>query len=212
MLKRIKTFMVAVVLLCAAPLAADDFDWSQCWCNYGAGIKQGDMMLSVDAGFNPWYGFNAFNNGGFATPTIAVDFEVAVPVWKLPFTFGGYLTADYCNYTYDDSRKYDHTRINAGASATYHMQMPPANLDLYTGLKTGVSVDFSDCYANGSFLAFDFGYNIGASWYFSDSFGVNVELGYPMCKGGVVFKFQIEKYTITSGVTGILVCNSIYCS
>lgn len=189
MFKRVKTILAVAVMLCAAPLAAKDFDWSQCWCNYGAGIKQGDMFLSLDAGFNPWYGFTAFNNGGFATPTLAVDFEVAVPVWKLPFSFGGYLTADYASFRYDGTDVYSHTRLNSGASATYHMQMPPENLDLYAGLKTGISLDFAKCYEKGCYIQFDYGYNVGASWYFSDSIGVNLELGYPMCKGGVVFKF-----------------------
>lgn len=188
MLKRIKTFFSAVVLLCAAPLVAEDFDWSQSWCNYGAGIKQGDMLLSVDAAM-PWDFFYAYNYGGWATPTLAVDFEVAVPIWKLPFSFGGYVTSGYRTYRYYDSKVYNHTLINTGASATYHVRMPPENLDLYTGIKTGISMDVSDCYENGSFIAFDWGYNIGASWYFTDTIGVNLELGYPMSKGGVVFQF-----------------------
>ena len=189
MLKRIGTVFFTVLFLAATPLAAEDFDWSQCWCNYGGGIKQGDMMLSVDAGINPWHTFDAFNNGGFATPNLAVDFEVAVPVWKLPFSFGGYLSAGYSSYNYENSVKYDHAKINTGASVTYHVQMPPKNLDVYTGLKTGISFDISDCYANGCFLGFDIGYNIGASWYFKDNTGFNLELGYPLNKCGVVFKF-----------------------
>lgn len=188
MCKKIKTLIASLILLCGSSLFAADFDWSQCWCNYGAGIEKGDKLLSLDAGF-PWDYFDAFNAGGWAIPTVAVDFQVACPVWKLPFTFGGYGYFDLQHYdVYNTS--YTFMGLSFGGCATYHVQMPPKNLDLYSGLKAGIHVDFSDFYTHNYLINFDWGYNIGASWFFTDDFGVNLELGYPINKFGVVFKFN----------------------
>lgn len=186
-MRKIKVLMAALVLLCSSSLFAKDFDWSECWCNYGAGIEKGDMLLSVDASL-PWTYFDVWNSGGWAIPTIMADFEIAQPIWKLPFSFGGYFGLGLNNYHYAVGN-YTHGLIYTGGSATYHMQMPVENLDLYSGIKTGVLIDFSKYYSNGAHFAFDFGFNMGASWFFSEGFGVNLELGYPMCKAGVVFKF-----------------------
>lgn len=186
MCKKIKVFVISTVLFCTS-LFASDFDWSQCWCNYGAGIKKGDKILTVDAGV-PWTYFDSFNSGGWAIPEITVDFQVACPIWKLPFTFGGYGSIGYEKYCYDYG-DFSHFLTSFGGSATYHVRMPPKNLDLYSGLKIGILMDFSDYYRSGHNFSFDWGYNIGASWYFSDEFGVNLELGYPLNRFGMVFKF-----------------------
>ena len=50
MCKKLITLFASVVLLCSTSLFAGDFDWSKCWCNYGAGIQKGDKTLAVDAG------------------------------------------------------------------------------------------------------------------------------------------------------------------
>ncbi len=187
MSKKIKAFMVALVMLCSSAAFAEDFDWSQCWCNYGAGIEKGDVLLSVDAGL-PFDFFTPFNMGGWALPPVAVDLQVACPIWKLPFSFGGYITAAYGQYkTYYYT--YNFLPITTGASVSYHVRMPAEPLDLYTGLKVGLGIDISNSNYTSVYVYPDFGFNIGASWYFSDVFGANLELGYPMCKLGLVFQF-----------------------
>ena len=52
MRKTLKCVLAAVALafVAGAQAAADDFDWSQCWCNYGGGIEDGDWLLTVDGG------------------------------------------------------------------------------------------------------------------------------------------------------------------
>lgn len=187
MTKRIRLLFISFILLCGTNLYAKDFQWSECWCNYGAGIQKGDKILSIDAGF-PWDYFDVFNAGGWAIPTVAVDFQVACPIWKLPFTFGGYGTFDLQHYDVGP-KSYTFTGFAFGASSIYHIMLPPEKLDLYSGLKAGVAVDFSSYYKPGFVLSFDWGYILGASWYFSDDFGVNLELGYPLNKFGMVFKF-----------------------
>ena len=182
-MKKIKALLIGLVLSFSAPVFASDFDWSQCWCNYGAGIEKGDMLLSVDAAL-PWDFFDIINANGWAVPHVIADFEIATPIWKLPFTFGGYAGVSFWG-----NKDFSHTAVLAGGGATYHVRMPPKNLDLYSGLKIGVKFDISNEYDNGIRFNPDWGYNIGASWFFSDSFGVNVEFGFPSSKAGVVFKF-----------------------
>lgn len=182
-MKKIKALLIGLILSVSAPVFAGDFDWSQCWCNYGAGIEKGDMLLSVDASL-PWDFFNIINNNGWAVPNVVADFEVAAPIWKLPFTFGGYAGVGFWG-----SKYYNHTIMMVGGSANYHVRMPPKNLDLYSGIKIGMKFDFSSEYENNIHLFADWGYTIGASWFFTDSFGVNLEFGYPLNKAGVVFKF-----------------------
>ena len=85
-MKKIKALLIGLVLSFSAPVFASDFDWSQCWCNYGAGIEKGDMLLSVDAAL-PWDFFDIINANGWAVPHVIADFEIATPIWKLPFTY-----------------------------------------------------------------------------------------------------------------------------
>jgi len=187
-MKRIRALLAVLVIMCSAPVFADDFDWSQCWCNYGAGIEAGDMLLAVDGGL-PWTIFDAYNSGGWSIPYVMADFEVVCPIWKLPFSFGGYAGFGMSKYYVTKEQAFHHSTVLAGASASYHLRMPPEQLDLYASLKSGVIIDFSDSYSSGRNVAFDFGYTVGASWYFTEAFGVNLEIGYPMNRVGVVFQF-----------------------
>lgn len=160
-MKKLKAILLGFALCMAAPLVAEDFDWSQFWCNYGAGIEKGDMLLSADVGIG-WLSFY---------PTVYVDFEIAQPIWKLPFTFGGYASV----------RPFGGFGLSVGGSAAYHVMLPPKNLDVYLGLKIGIDILPT--------IWFTPGFNIGASWYFTDKIGVNLELGYPGTRAGVIFKF-----------------------
>lgn len=183
MMKKIKILVVMVVLMCSTSAFAKDFDWSNSWCNYGNGIKKGDVLLSVDTGFS-WSPFTAVNTGRWSLPYAIVDLQVACPVWKLPFTFGGYVGASYDNLNHN----YGNFTVLFGGSSEYHMMMPPKKLDLYAGIKYGFRVNFSKVYPSGHHIGGDWGLNLGASWFFTNSFGVNLEFGYPINKIGVVFK------------------------
>ena len=39
-MKKFKALLIGLILSVSAPAFAGDFDWSQCWCNYGAGIEK----------------------------------------------------------------------------------------------------------------------------------------------------------------------------
>ena len=77
------------------------FDWSQCWCNYGGGIQEGDFILNIDGGlcYNDLV-YTACDDYWFIPP-VMVEMQYAQPIWKLPFTFGGYAGFRAYGYSYD---------------------------------------------------------------------------------------------------------------
>lgn len=187
-MKKIKAFLIALMILGSSSLFAKSFDWSECWCNYGAGIKQGDMLLSIDGGVTSSFWNHVGSDGYWTIPAVIVDFEVAQPVWVLPFTFGGYVGFDLHGYKGKDE-DYTCFSLYSGGIAAYHIQLPPENLDVYAATKVGFIINMANSSFTGTPFVMDFGEVLGASWFFNDSIGINLELGYPVNKFGVVFKF-----------------------
>ncbi len=198
-MKKRSLIAALIVLLCGTSLSAKSFDWSQCWCNYGGGIEKGDFIVNVDAGL--LYSDFVYNvyDGYWCLPPIMVEVQYAQPIWKLPFTFGGYAGVHAYGYKYLDH--YD-TRLNPvyekdtywglffGGEAAYHVQLPPESLDVYAVTRIGANIPV----VKPKWSAwvpdyFQFGEAIGANWFFSKSFGLNLELGYPFTKFGVTLKF-----------------------
>lgn len=195
---KIKKIIATVAAVFALGTSAFAFEWSECWQNYGGGIEKGDMILSVGLGLN--YGAFSYlgDEGGYFIPNILADFEIAQPIWLLPFTFGGYLGVDgYGCKTGGDYNSW--VRTSFGGLAKYHVQLPVEKLDVYLGLKLGLSIwnnkwDYDN--SNGtnnsgsdSTWYFDGNYVLGASYYFTNLIGVNAELGYPYTRVAVAVKF-----------------------
>lgn len=191
-----KVFVLSGALLFSGVAFADGFDWSECWCNYGGGIEKFDVILdiNVSADFNDSYVFQ-FQNP-WVIPPVFVDVQVAVPIWKLPFTFGGYFGFKgygykYQTYSVEEGWHYrDSTYwgIFFGGEIAYHVMLPPKGLDVYIKTRIGGNVPFA---TPGNYIPYYFhwGESIGATWYFNDVFGVNVEIGYPFTKLGCSLKF-----------------------
>ncbi len=196
-MKKIKLLAILMVLFCGTALSAKSFDWSECWCNYGGGIEKGDFIINVDTGlFYNDFVYAGYNNYWFIPP-VMVEVQYAQPIWKLPFTFGGY--AGFHAYGFEFFDGYDSKGdsiykettfwgVFFGAEAAYHIQLPPEGLDLYAVTRIGGNVPIvkprhwiSDY--------FHVGEAIGANWFFGDTFGVNLEVGYPFTKLGATFKF-----------------------
>ena len=154
------------------------FDWSQCWCNSGGGIEQGDFILHVDTGLGKWMG----QDRDWAVPYVEVGLNYAGFIWKLPFTFGGYVGSDVRGY-HDDL----FARLFTGGDIAYHIQLPPEIIDLYAGNRVGVVIYMGD-YDHNWDWTFDF--YAGANFFFTDSFGLNVEAGsFNWLRAGLSFKF-----------------------
>ena len=117
-----------MVLFCGANLSAKSFDWSKCWCNYGAGIKEGDFIVNVDGGL--WYsdfGYSVHDGFWFIPPVMA-EVQYAMKIWELPFTFGGYAGMRGYGYSYKNAENEDvsakYFGVFFGGEASYHIQLP----------------------------------------------------------------------------------------
>ncbi len=195
-MKKLSIVAALLVLFCGTALSAKDFDWSECWCNYGGGIKEGDVIVNIGAGLNYSDLSYSVQNDYWFIPPVMVEVQYAQPIWKLPFTFGGYAGLHAYGYKYDvyeNGRWITHDAsywgVFFGGEAAYHIQFPPKGLDLYAVTRLGGNVPFVK---PGQYWApdyFQFGEAIGANWFFGDTFGLNLEFGYPFTKFGVTFKF-----------------------
>lgn len=196
-MKRFKLFAVLMVILCGSSLYAKDFDWSECWCNYGGGIEKGDWIVTASGGL--YYPDLAYsNNDGFwFIPPAMVEVQYAQPIWKLPFTFGAYAGLKAFSYEYQTvengkviTKKTSSWNVFSGAEAAYHIMLPPDGLDVYAVARFGVSVPIIKPYYGWGFFDYiNWTSGIGANWYFGKNFGLNLEFGYPLSKFGVSFKF-----------------------
>lgn len=187
-MKRIKIITILMVLFCGTALSAKDFDWSECWCNYGGGIQQGDCIVNASAGL--WFRdfeYAVYNNFMFIPP-VMVEVQFAQPIWKLPFTFGGY--AGMRGYSYKiNEDEYRYLIVFCGGEAAYHIQLPPKGLDLYAVTRVGVNIPFVRPGQEWNPDFFQFGEALGANWFFNEFFGLNLEFGFPFSKFGVSFQF-----------------------
>ena len=195
-MKKFTVLAALMILFCSTSLTAKSFDWSECWCNYGGGIKEGDLIVSASTGLMFTDLAYSVHDGYWYIPPLMVEVQYALPIWKLPFTFGGYAGLHAYGYSYDvwedgkrKTNKGSYWGLFFGAEAAYHMQMPPKNLDLYAVTRMGANLPFVKPgeYWNPDFV--QFGEALGANWFFNDTFGLNLEFGYPFGKCGVTFKF-----------------------
>lgn len=201
-MKKISLVAALMVLLCGASLSAKSFDWSQSWCNYGAGVKEGDFLVTADVALD----FTDFaylsNTNGWFMPPVMVEVQYAKKIWKLPFTFGGFAGVGGHGYSYGDTWHLDSNynivydtyvtrywwNIFFGAEAAYHAKLPVDTLDVYVITRLGVNIPITNGYTYfGDYILF--GEAIGINWFFSDKVGLNAEIGYPFTKVGATFKF-----------------------
>ena len=192
---KIKKLLAVAATLAAFTASSFAYDWADCWKYYGGGIKKGDMIVSAGIGLDYGTLSTMSYNGGYFIPAVSADFEMAVPVSsiQLPFTFGGY--AAFNGYGWKDAGNYEQwTRLSFGGLAKYHVQLPVEKLDVYLGLKLGLSIwseKWDSGYGSGTenYWHFDGNYVLGASYFFTDMFGANLELGYPCTRIALTVKF-----------------------
>ncbi len=186
---KIKKIIATVAAVFALGTSAFAFEWSEFWKNYGGGIEKGDMILSAGTALS----FSSLeylgSDGGYCIPPILADFEIAQPIWVLPFTFGGFAGVEM----YGNTKYWSYFYTTFGGLAKYHVQLPPEKLDVYVGLKLGASARSGTYNGEGGGTDFGWGFYwgtcLGATWYFTDMIGVNAELGYPYTRVAVSFKF-----------------------
>lgn len=192
-MKKLMAIAIAMFTLVASVSA---YEWKDSWQNYGGGIKEHQFIVNAGAGINS----ALFDGHDIVFPPLELSVEFTQKIWVLPFGFGGF-------FAYDGS--FDKKTVNGGdyeeainnlyfgGLIKYHAQLPIENLDVYARTYLGAKVhmweedyEYSDKKSSDTVTSFYTEWGIGATWYFSDFFGVNVELGYPtIVKAGVSFKF-----------------------
>lgn len=192
-MKKLMAIAIAMFTLVASVSA---YEWKDSWQNYGGGIKEHQFIVNAGAGINS----ALFDGHDLVFPPVELSVEFTQKIWVLPFGFGGF-------FAYDGS--FDKKTVNGGdheeainnlyfgGLIKYHAQLPIENLDVYARTYLGAKVrmweeyyEYSDKKSSDTVTSFYTEWGIGATWYFSDFFGVNVELGYPtIVKAGVSFKF-----------------------
>ncbi len=190
MKKTIKKIIITLLLAVSTSAFAKEFDWSKCWCNYGGGLENGDFLLNIGTGI---HSDPLRYNDGWFWPSLEVSGEYVHKIWVLPFSFGaniGWARYGYSNHNFDLTNNMFYT----GANVKYHIQFPPEKLDLYVVHKFGFmreswEEEYADRTEDHTKLSLYSHFALGASYYFSESIGFNLELGYPLViKGGVSIK------------------------
>lgn len=192
-MKKLVAIAVALFTMVASVSA---YEWKDCWQNYGGGIKENQFIVNVGAGINS----NMFKGYTSVFPPIEASVEYTKKIWVLPFGFGGFFAYDgYVDKWKSDGSDFAVAENNLyfGGLIKYHAQLPVDNLDVYARTYLGAKVNMwesaNNLYNTKSESTKTYFYSewgLGATWYFSDFFGVNVELGYPtIIKAGVSLKF-----------------------
>lgn len=192
-MKKLMAIAIAMFTLVASVSA---YEWKDSWQNYGAGIKEHQFIVNAGAGINS----ALFDGHDIVFPPIELSVEFTQKIWVLPFGFGGFFAYDgYSDKWEQYGVEYAVAENNLyfGGLIKYHAQLPVENLDVYARTYLGAKVNMwesvnsvDDKKSSDTKTYFYSEWGIGATWYFSDLFGVNVELGYPtIVKAGVSFKF-----------------------
>lgn len=192
-MKKLMAIAIAMFTLVASVSA---YEWKDSWQNYGGGIKEHQFIVNAGAGIN-----STMFEGHTATfPPVEVSVEFTQKIWVLPFGFGGFFAYDgYLDKETVEGYEYAEAVNNLyfGGLIKYHVQLPVENLDVYARTYLGAKVhmweadnNYTNKKSSDPKTYFYSEWGLGATWYFSDLFGVNVELGYPtIVKAGVSLKF-----------------------
>ena len=149
--------------------------------NYGGGIQKGDSVATISVAL-PW---DMLSKGSGHLPVFLGEYEYALPVGPVPFTFGGY--AGITGWWHDS---YGAAVLNLGGSAKYHIAVPPVpGLDFFIGTKLGLGITIGHIPDGARYVGFDWGLDVGVSYFFNDTVGITGALGYPSGRIGVAFKF-----------------------
>ena len=189
-----KTKKIIAGLLIASALASSAFaaskkkngDW---WNSYSGGVKEGQLLVNAGLGLNGNIG-----QGGDLTsyiPPLEATAEYTLRIAGLPFGIGGFI--GYTGYKTKEevvatSVTRERDAFYTGPMVNYHFNFLK-ELDIYASAKTGICfkdetktvkdsgvTTYSD---TDSWTTLHFAATAGATYYFNDMFGVNVEVGFP---------------------------------
>ena len=172
-----KKFLLVLLILVVIGGAAFAFDP----LGYPPPLDGGNFLLDIGAGLG-YYGYD-YNTGKFMIPPLYVSGQFALK--PIPLSVGGLVTFSARSWS-----GYPYFRIGVYALANWHFGFDVDWLDLYAGIILGanIGIDTDPGWKGRSY--FDYGVHVGAHFYFSRAFGLQVEAGWPYwIKAGLAFKF-----------------------
>ena len=195
-----KKLITGAVILAVAATAAFSApkkrkgDW---YNSYPRQIKEGNLLVNAGIGLDNQLGEDYLDS---YIPPLEASVEYVYPLADLPFGFGAFM--GYSSYT----TKYSilgttwETKTNvfySGAMVNYHFNLVD-EIDLYGSVRTGFDYESVKSKTTGladestSAFGFHYGMAAGATYYFSDMFGVNAEVGFPtILRVAASFKFKL---------------------
>jgi len=162
-------------------------------------FRKGSVTVNLGAGIgNDYKGdYKYYNSGSGLGTKAAFEFGIwqAGPgVISLGAEVGGTFSKNGTGVYYNDFRS--RTVVIAGRSA-WHYGWKVSRLDTYAGVSAGAGFHHYDYNKGNNYYTNDdvipvFGGFVGASYFFSPAFGVNVEAGYDITnlQAGVIFKLR----------------------
>jgi len=153
----------------------------QQWFNsYAPGLETNNIFVNAGIGYGPTKGYN------MAFPPVSVSVDVKLPI-TTPITLGAIAVFNRWKYSIPLPYNMDVsiTNIGIGVRGMYHFNFMN-NLDTYAGITLGwvfqnASVSHSSGISYGDYAGNSFflwGANIGARYFFTETFGAYAELGY----------------------------------
>lgn len=207
--------LIMCVILSSFALFAEESKAKEIFTNFGEPLKEKGGNIIVNAGVGvDIYVINPLSWSWYIPPVV-VSGEYTVKCGPVPLGFGleagftGYRNIVNYNYIPVDGAVYQETIFNhnlfVAALVNYHINLPVKGLDVYAGPRVGVNLNFvkneqtvynghkgklENKTVNEFTPSLYYGGAIGASWYFSNLLGANLELGYPIfAKASVSLKF-----------------------
>ena len=187
-MKRFLLFLLILAVSCGFAFAFDIL-------SYPPPLSGGNIMLDAGVGIT-YYGNNY---GDISFPPVFLNVEYALPV-GVPISVGGFAAFFQNKYKYisTDDWGWENTFIAFGARANWHWGFDPDWLDFYCGIWTGYKIHQAKWYGHSSFSrptpsysGLDYGAQVGAHFYFTNTIGLVLESGYPfVLKAGVALKFN----------------------
>jgi hypothetical protein len=164
-----KAALCVVLLVCLAGGAVFGLDFF----SYPAGIRQFRPLFNAGAGIGrmDW-------GDKLQVPPVVFSAEVPVSIARLPFSFGASFAFERFTGEYLGT-DVSWTEIAIDARAAYHLNFEVPKLDTYAALSLGICLENYKVGANSeSYQYFDYGFFVGARYFFIPNVGVYLEAGY----------------------------------
>lgn len=196
--------VLAAALSCAAfaqetDAAATSPGVKEIFTTFGGTVKPNSIILSGGAGFD----MDAFGDIQYYIPVMGISAEYTLQLGPCPLGFG--IMASYSGSKETavgkdlgfESRLHSYNNtIVAAAIINWHFNLPVKRLDLYAGVRPGVRMNvlhtqyshrdrrtaryITDTDTSLDETAFYIGGTVGATWYFTEHIGANLEVGWPV--------------------------------